>query len=796
MPQYDENSIITMDALEHLRKKSEMYLDDIASISGHIQLMKEAIDNSADEASLLEHQNTIRIYIINLPKQGTYQAIISDEGRGIPLNALKQALMEPRASGKDGAAYGASTGIFGIGIKATMAMSKHFCGVTCRPEGMGVLTVEDLNCQRYDVDTETACRNSGTILVYEPDPELMQDSEKFNSEGLPYITHMCEVMSALLPHCSFEIYQSSQEISREILLESSADQLVTSLTNWPYDQCLLKTDPEEDAFTLFKRKNNISVNEIQFNIQASKEYDGNLGYDINLILTDENHSGVRTIGAVNRTPIEKPDSHNILGIHNVIKEFIAPLIEDTDIREFFKQRYTLPVHGVVSVFKKGAVFCGQTKTDYKNKEFLQEYMNYLLKDLTENYSKEFWESLYDHLAEQIELAFYQYYNRGSSMGKLKNVSSRLWKFNSYYPCRMTDPEKIELFIAEGTSAGGYVSQVCDKDTQAVFILRGKSINSIRASSSKLRSDEVVQDLETVLGVNVGDRNLSTLNFHRIVILTDADADGHHITSLLISLFYRMNPDLLEQGYVYVSSPPLYRLQIGNSSSLYLRDDNAMLSLKIKSVYMNALQIRIATSTGYSKVVEGEDFMALCWLIDRIGRIIEQQANHLVIDPLYLEMMAFCVDCLDRAQPDTAEIRRRLGVDDVVYESMSNALILTQKSVDITIPLNGLVSTLKSIVIPELNRINWNNVNIFVSTVYTGALKDRELTVYQLYQVFQELDKIFTVKRYKGLGEMELSDLYRTAVNPETRTVQKIKSLGDVERLFRLLDSDTETRKSL
>ncbi len=795
MQQYTDDHVVTMGDLEHLRKKGSMVLRDIHTIAGHIQILKEAIDNSADESSLITESNTIRIIVVKL--KNNYQIIISDEGRGIPLNSLKRALMQPRTSGKDGDAYNETAGVFGFGIKATMAMSKSFTGLTKRPEGYGIVHAKDLECHRHDFYKRKKPSQTGTIIVYKPDPEWMKDCDKFVEDGLPTVVDKCKTISAFLPNCSFEIYLSDQEVTDDIFQQGKLDEIDNKLANWPCVECLLKTDPAGSPFEAFKKINNLKDEEIDTDLQLNKEFDGKLGYDINLVYPGENRNVLKSISVVNRTPIEYPGSYNIYGLYSTIKEKLSNFIEDDDIKDFFLKRFQLPLFGVISVSYKGAVFCGQTKDDFKDRDFLNMYIKSLRKHL-EEYDTVFWKSLFDNLSEQIELAFFQYYNRGSGMGKLKNVSGRLWESGRYCPCRSTDPEKIELFITEGDSAGGYVSQVCDKDTQAVFKVRGKILNSVRANISKVRQNDIIQDLETIMGISVGSKDLSTLNFHRIIILTDADADGHHITSLLVSLFYTMNPELLANGYVHVACPPLYKLQMHNKS-LYMRNDKDMLDLKVTTVYQNALQIKVKTSSGQNVILQNDDFRSFCWIINRIGEIIERRANHLVIEPLYLELMAFCIEHLDTGSgnpPDVEGIRHTLNLDNVEYESISNALILSFGQIDITIPLSGLVETLKSFILPELEAINWRYIDIEASTLFTDTLRDKHVTVYQLYQLFKELDKIFTIKRHKGLGEMTFDDLLISAVDPGTRTTIEINSLGDVDRMFKLLDVDAETRKSI
>lgn len=790
---YKSTDITTMDALDHMRYRSQMYLGDVHSAPGHVQMLKEALDNSADEAGLMTEPTIIRIVLIKC--DNTYQAIITDKGRGIPLKALEPALTEPRTSGKNktSGAYAATSGVFGLGIKATCAMSKIFCGTSSRPEGVGVVMTKDLKKIRVEFDHGAMLDDFGTAICYEPSQEYTQGYDTFIEEGIKELSEIVDFTSAFLPQTSIEICLSTTRITQKYLLETPPAELHTALLNWPIDKILLKTLPDETPTEMLKRRNKLPADEL-WSIRLAKEYDGKIGYNIHLFLPahTEFTRKLCLMGSINRKPIHEHSMHHMSGIIVSVKERLERYIEDKQIKAYFMDKYVLPLSGIVEVSYADAVFGGQTKTEFKDRDFLNMYREALKREI--KYSGgESWDRLFDLIVAHIETSFHQYHNKAVLNTDFTDLSGELHSFKSYKSCQETDPSKRELIIAEGTSAGGRINQVRDIDTQAVWYMRGKTLNCIKASAETLRQNNDVEDLVRIIGVPIGSTNLDTMNFQRIVILTDADADGKHITTQLVALFHRMCPDLLRGGRVVVGSPPLFSLKSGRKA-VFLRDEVALQDFMIERVYKKLLKIELSPKKKKYVELINDKYRDFCFCIIRLGHIYDTIANRLVIDPLHLELLTRCVEYLDPL--DVNKLQIMLGCDKIVHEPVSNCLVLSVDDIEITIPMNGLVKNIKAYIIPELKAIRWNDYDIVLTTLQTKELTRSTMTVYQTYSIMSSLDVTFTISRYKGLGEMGIKDLEMSAVNPETRSVVAIREVGDIDRIFEIMGKDTNARKRM
>ncbi len=788
---YTDRDISTMDALDHMRYRSQMYLGDVHSAPGHVQMLKEALDNSADEAGIMDEPTVIRIIIIQ--GAGTYQAITIDKGRGIPLKSLEIALTEPRTSGKSSAAYQATAGVFGLGIKATCAMSKIFCGTSSRPDGVGVVMTKDLKKSRIEFDHGALLDDSGTIIFYEPSQEYTRGYDEFVPDGVKELANIVEFTSAFLPQTSIEICLSSKRVTQKMLMETPPADLHEMLANWPIDKIWLKTDPDETPIQMLKRRYKLPQEEL-WSLKLSRPYADKLGYEINLFLPahDEFTRKLCLMGSINRKPIHDHQMHHMAGIISAIKERLEKYIEDKHVRAYFIDKYVLPLSGIVEVSYADAVFGGQTKTEFKDRDFLGMYKDALKKEIRYSGS-DTWDSLFDLLVEHIETSFHQYHNKSVLTGKFQDISANLNSFKSFKPCRESDPQNRELFIAEGQSAGGRINQVRDVDTQAVFYMRGKTLNCIKASTEALRKNTEVNDLVNVIGVPIGSSNLDTLNFKRIVILTDADADGKHITTQLVALAHKMCPELLTNGHIHIGSPPLYALKSGRKS-VFLRDDVALRDFMIERVYTKLVKIELNPRKNKFVELVNDKYRDFCFCIMRIGNIYDTISNRLVIEPLHLEMLTRCIKYLDPL--DTKGLQTMLGCDKLTYEPVSNCLVLSVGDIDVTIPMNGLVENIRKYILPELENICASDYDIYLTTLKTDAMKRSQMTVYQTYSVFNSLDKTFSVDRYKGLGEMDAKSLAVSAVNPETRSTVEIRDIGDIDKIFAIMGKDTEARKRM
>ncbi len=790
---YDAKSVHTFGELEHMREIAQLYVGDIHSIYGHLQYLIEVLDNTCDEASIADREIVFDVIFIKTPT--SYQVIARDNARGVPLEANTRAFTQPRTSGKHRGAYDATAGVNGLGIKATAAMAKTFAGLSTREEGCALVVMQDLNITKSLVDKRiTGLTPTGTTVFYEVIDKIKLPYTQITGEVIPALISMCRFVASFLSNLRVNIYLSDDVVPDE-LFEKPIRKVREALLTWPTSKLvttILPSTPKELLFNTFK----INSKEV-WELSIFRQYETPLGYDIQLYLPKDMEIGNRReniLGAINRKPLHAVDNHHISVVLDLVKERLAKQITDVDIRAFFLDKYRLPIYGVVNVAYSEARFLEQTKQTFKDLDFCVLYRKLLIEKL-KRVPDQLWLDLHEQLLENIELRYYQStHTAAPSNGK--NVGVLLAKFDAYKPCTNTNPADRELLIVEGSSAGGNVIQVRDTSNQAVFLLGGKSSSTFRSSDHKLMQNEVISDLLIVIGMHLGSSDLSKFQFSRIVLMTDADADGRHITTLLIPLFHKICPMLLHSGRILVATPPLYKFKNG-STSLYMRDEQAMLDVKIYGIYSQVYDLFIRDRhTERVFRLDSADFRSLCRTVTRIGAQIETVANRLVIEPAFLELMVHCVDFLDPKQPNCEAIRKILKVEQVTFEPITGALILTSQALDVTIPIANLQKSIRQDILPMLNETHWNCYDILRLTKTIQGSVNYTISFYHLYREFGVLDQQFEIRRYKGLGEMGAEDLATVVVNPKTRAAISICSPGDLRKMFAMLDKDTAVRKTL
>jgi DNA gyrase/topoisomerase IV subunit B len=500
------------------------------------------------------------------------------------------------------------------------------------------------------------------------------------------------------------------------------------------------------------------------------------------------------ITSVNAIQMFDKKSVQIEGLVDAIKSMIGDLIEDKDLRSFFLSSYNLPLHLIALAWVDKASFQNQGKSSYKDKTFQDQYVKDITKQF-KSFGSEYWDALYTLLSEDIESKYHKYNTKGMLLGgSMKNLAYRLNKPNSYCACRSKDTSKIELFIVEGDSAMTTIKQVCDREYQAIFAIDGKPINPFKKDIKTVRANTTYQDLIQVLGVSPGDKNLDNMNFHRIGLLSDADADGYHITSLVLGILYSINPLILIEGRVFLSTPPLYILSNNvKFKSLFIRDKRALMDARAEIAgRIIGLSMRCGKKEHY---LDDEEFRSMYYLIHRIGVAMHSVAKRLAIDASILEMLMHCLPYLQDGVNEKA-IEKKLSLDYCKYIPENNSLIMTEKAIEYVVPLTGVTKDIRAYIMPELGPLAFDQVDICVTTKLTDLLKNQSMTLTGIFNIFKNIDELFTTSRMKGLGQMPKPVLRHTCLDKSTRSFVTISSLGDVEQIYQVLGVDTQARKDL
>jgi len=535
---YGAKDIYVLKGLEPVRKRPAMYIGSTGTEGLH-HLIWEVVCNSIDEA-IMGYCSEIQVKLLPGNK-----VQISDNGRGIPVDlhpqtkksALETVLTTLHAGAKFGGKIYASTGgLHGVGVSAVCALSKHMRAEVCRDGGKYF--------QEYIQGKPTAkvkkigsCKTSGTTIIFEPDAEIFKDIRFDDKKILNYLRQQAYLNKGV--KITFEDSKISPKFSYAFYFEGGLMSYVRHLAKG-------NTPRHPNIFYVVSEKNGISV-EAAFQYAQEMEY-----YEesfANNIYTPEGGTHITGFRAALTRSL-----NDYARREGFLKEKDENFTGD-DVRE--------GLTAVVSVKLQEPQFEGQTKARLGN----PEAKNAVEAAISEGLS-DFLERNPNDARAVIESCILASKARQAAKSARQTVLRKGILEGLTLPGKLADcisrkPEESELYIVEGESAGGSSRQARDRHFQAILPLRGKILNVERARLDKILSSKEIRSLIIALGTAVSeDFNLEKLRYHRIIIMTDADIDGAHIRTLLLTLFYRHFRPIIEKGYLYVAQPPLYRIQVG------------------------------------------------------------------------------------------------------------------------------------------------------------------------------------------------------------------------------------------
>ena len=559
---YSAEKITVLKGLEAVRKRPAMYIGDIGKRGLH-HLVYEVVDNSVDEA--LAGYCTKIIVVFN--KDGSVS--VEDNGRGIPVDthkeenkpALEIVMTLLHAGGKfDKGTYKVSGGLHGVGVSVVNALSERLSAEVHR-EGKKHRQEYIRGKTQTEVEVVGKTKKTGTVITFKPDREIFKTT-KFEYE---IIADRLRELAYLNSSLSIEIHDKRQEevLSETFKFKGGLGDFVKFLdqNNNPIHKQIIKvckTDTEVPVDLAFRYANTYNENILSF------------VNNINTIEGGTHLSGFRS--ALTRA------MNNHAARNNLIKN---KKNEKTSLSgEDFREGLT----AILSIKVQEPQFEGQTKTKLGNGD---------VKGTVDNIV---YEGILDFLEQNpstgkriIEKALLAARSRSAARKARELIRRKSALGGSSLPgkladCSNRDPSFCELYLVEGDSAGGSAKQGRDRRTQAILPLRGKVINSEKARIDKLLSNNEIQSIITALGTGfggtgeekeertTGDFNVDNLRYHKIIIMTDADVDGSHIRTLLLTFFYRKMKEIIDGGFLYLALPPLYRVHQGKKEH-YVYDDN-------------------------------------------------------------------------------------------------------------------------------------------------------------------------------------------------------------------------------
>ena len=557
-PQYSADSIQALEGMEHVRMRPSMYIGDVGARGLH-HLVYEVVDNSIDEA-LAGHCDTISV-TINEDNSITTE----DNGRGIPvgmhkkegISALEVVMTKIGAGGKfDKDSYKVSGGLHGVGVSCVNALSEQLTATVYR-EGKVWEQVYERGKPLTAVKQKGTSDKKGTTVTFKPDPEIFQQITSYNYDTL---AQRMRELSFLNKGISINLTdrrtkdEKGDFINEKFFSNDGLKEFIRFLDSnrEPIIQNVISMEGE---------KNGIPV-EVAMIYNTS--FNENLHSYVNNINTHEGGthlSGFRR--GLTGTLKKYADSSGLL-------DKLKFEISGDDFRE--------GLTAIVSVKVGEPQFEGQTKTKLGNRE-VSAAVSQSVSEMLENYLEEHPNDA-KLIVQKVILAAQARHaaRKAREMVQRKTVMTGGGLPGKLSDCSEQDPALCEVFLVEGDSAGGTAKQGRDRNFQAILPLRGKILNVEKAMQHKVFENEEIRNIYTALGVTIGTEedskalNLEKLRYHKIVIMCDADVDGSHISTLILTFFFRYMRELIESGYIYIATPPLYLVKKG-AKKTYAWDDD-------------------------------------------------------------------------------------------------------------------------------------------------------------------------------------------------------------------------------
>ncbi len=781
---YDATHITVLEGIEAVRKRPAMYIGD-TSVRGLHHLVYEVVDNSIDEA-LAGYCTTIQVRL-----NGDGSVTVNDNGRGIPVDmhptekrpAVEVALTVLHAGGKfDNDSYKVSGGLHGVGVSCVNALSE-WLEVEVRRDNQ-------IYHQRYErgkavskLETIGKTRGTGTKITFLPDSQIFSTT-KFEWDILANRLRELAFLNG-----GIEVHFSQEEPAREetFKFKGGVVEFVEHLNR--------NKNPLHPKVIAFTKERDGIVVEIAF--QYTDTYTETLlcfANNINTIEGGTHLSGFRS--ALTRT-INAYAKNNKL-----IKEDKESLSGD-DVRE--------GMTAVISVKLPRPQFEGQTKTKLGNSE-VEGIVASVVNDELSTYLEE-----HPSVARRIiDKALLSARARDAAR-KARDLTRRKGALDSaalpgkLADCSERDPALCELYLVEGDSAGGSAKQGRNREFQAILPLRGKVLNVEKARLDKILNNNEIRTMVTAIGAGIGqdEFDVGKVRYHKIIIMTDADVDGSHIRTLLLTFFYRQMPQLIESGYVYLAQPPLYKVSRKKREE-YI-DTEETLTRKLLELGAEDLTLK----AGRGRTFEGKELMAVLELLLQLEQASKslarkgvnlqeylQKRNKAGVFPRYYVTIGRGEDAEHhfvtgdeelKKLREKAEKERGLQLEIFTENGQANG----HGEADFRWQELYVASALAKVVEAlEKKGFTLDHLNLREEPVF--QLKDAddgETPISSLPQVLEVVRdfgrKGLSIQRYKGLGEMNPEQLYETTMNPEKRKLLKVVQEDAVraDEIFTILMGD-------
>ena len=785
-PEYDSSNIKVLKGLDAVRKRPGMYIGDTDDGTGLHHLVFEVVDNSVDEA-LAGFCTHITVTI-----HADCSVSVSDNGRGIPVDihpeenrsAAEVIMTVLHAGGKfDDNAYKVSGGLHGVGVSVVNALSEKLT-LHINKNGKQYSQVYHYGNPEAPLAVIGDTDRNGTKVTFKPCPNIFAITE-FSYDT---ISSKLRELAFLNAGIHIQLHDERADRSDTFYYAGGIQEFVTYLN---------KSKPviHDSVFSLIAEKDNIQV-ACAFQWQGS--YQENIYCFTNNIKQKDGGthlSGFR--GALTRCM-------NRYLEQNEKKGKFTPVVGE-DVRE--------GLTAVVSVKMFEPKFSSQTKEKLVSSE-VKSVVETALFDGLQDFLLENPQDA-KLIAAKIQEASRarEAAKKAREMTRRKNALEISSLPGKLADCQEQDPSQCEVFIVEGDSAGGIAKQGRDRRTQAVLPLRGKILNVEKARFDKMLSSDAITTLITALGCGISkhDYKPEKLRYHRIIIMTDADVDGSHIRTLLLTFFYRQMPEIIENLHVYIAQPPLYKVTY-KKQDMYLKDDDELQSYLLTNAIegtdffmeedapalpkatlekMCRDYLRITTCMERMSHYYPKDFIRALLMVEPLAAESLENEDHVTT---WAESMSACFSI-----QDTSKLHTRVFVQPTSHGDQQYFLPVLEKSLH-----DG--SKKKITLKPEFfSSGDYLAISAVVAQTHTAFTKDSYISAHQtkiatpnlqvlIQKLLQHMRDKITIQRYKGLGEMNADQLWETTMDPEIRILHqvKIEDAISADQLFTVLMGDQVT----
>ncbi len=781
---YTEDNIKVLEGLEAVRKRPSMYIGNVDSAGLH-HLVYEVVDNSIDEA-MAGFCDQIQVVI-----HTDSSVSVTDNGRGIPVGihkkekipAVEVVMTKLHAGGKfDDHSYKVSGGLHGVGVSVVNALSS-LLEVEIYSDGKIYSQTYERGLKASELKVTGNTRKQGTKVYFIPDAQI------FTTTDFSYdiLVRRLRELAYLNKGVKITIEDERSDAKEEFLFKGGIKQFVEYLNR--------RHTPLHNPIFMEGVKNDV---QLEVAIQYNDTFNEKLLSFANNINTVE--GGFHLIGfkaGITRTI-------NQYAINGNLPKNLKTKITGDDVRE--------GLTAIISVRIKQPQFEGQTKTKLGNSE-VKGLVESLVNEKLSAFLGENPAVARKIIAKSVDAARARdAAKRARDIARSKGALIDATLPGKLAECQISDPALREIFIVEGDSAGGSAKQGRDRKFQAILPLKGKILNVEKARFDKILRSEEIKNIITALGTGVGkeEYNIEKIRYHKVIIMTDADVDGSHIRTLLLTFFYRQMPEIVERGFLYIAQPPLFKVGKGKNER-YLKDEveyNEWILKKIcdqKEIPVGKDETKVSGHRLYLFICDLSEYFSQSEKLTKRGiplKLVEHLIQQRVENKYFLQDQAK-MSALRNHLIEGGFIVDNLNWNEErgIYEMMISGFdgtegkeIISGPTAESFAPIKlgrGLVysSDYQKCLLAGKNIADYDFPPF---NIYTKDKEEPSESVQDkielLELLFKEGKKGINVQRYKGLGEMNPEQLWNTTMNPNKRTLLqvKIEDMVDTDEIFTIL----------